>query len=108
MNQTDVTAGCLLRRELRDHDELKNTISDYTSFSGYWNNGTIGCSGTLALESMYRKTGSRPLMMVARPRAVPIPLPRIALGPTRLNLDTLISKDRRGPKRLTGIHGGIL
>jgi len=47
-------------------------------------------------------------MIVARPRAVPIPLPRIALGPTRLNLDTLISKDRRGPKRLTGIHGGIL
>ena len=25
-------------------------------------------------------------MIVARPRAVPIPLPRIALGPTRLNL----------------------
>ena len=25
-------------------------------------------------------------MMVARPRAVPIPLPLIAFGPTRLNL----------------------
>ena len=47
-------------------------------------------------------------MIVARPRAVPIPLPRIALGPTRLNLDTLISKDRCGPKRMTGLHGGIL
>ena len=33
-----------------------------------------------------KKAGSRPLMMVARPRAVPIPRPRIALGPTRLNL----------------------
>ena len=27
-----------------------------------------------------------PRWMVARPRAAPIPLPRIALGPTRLNL----------------------
>lgn len=27
-----------------------------------------------------------PRMIVARPRAVPIPLPLIALGPTRLNL----------------------
>ena len=27
-----------------------------------------------------------PLWMVARPRAAPIPRPRIALGPTRLNL----------------------
>jgi hypothetical protein len=37
-----------------------------------------------------------------------IPLPRIALGPTRLNLDTFKSIDRRGPKRLTGIHGDVL
>lgn len=30
---------------------------------------------------------SLPLWIVARPRAAPIPLPRIALGPTRLNLN---------------------
>jgi hypothetical protein len=35
----------------------------------------------------YRKqTQNVPRMMVARPRAVPIPLPLIAFGPTRLNL----------------------
>lgn len=55
-----------------------------------------------------KNTGNRPLIIVARPRAVPIPLPRIALGPTRLNLDIPISKNRSGPEELTGIHGGIL
>jgi len=45
-------------------------------------------------------------MIVARPRAVPIPLPRMAFGPTRLNLSSQI--------RVTGwgcegsLHGGIL
>ena len=29
---------------------------------------------------------NQPRMMVARPRAVPIPRPRMAFGPTRLNL----------------------
>ena len=32
------------------------------------------------------KRGDAPRMIVALPRAVPIPLPLIAFGPTRLNL----------------------
>jgi len=32
------------------------------------------------------RTNDIPRIIVARPRAVPIPLPLIALGPTRLNL----------------------
>jgi hypothetical protein len=32
------------------------------------------------------KESDIPRMIVARPRAVPIPRPRIAFGPTRLNL----------------------
>jgi len=36
------------------------------------------------LESM--RMNDIPRIIVARPRAVPIPLPLIALGPTRLNL----------------------
>ena len=32
------------------------------------------------------KKGDAPRMIVALPRAVPIPLPLIAFGPTRLNL----------------------
>ena len=43
--------------------------------------------GTLASEqSMQQMMKHIPRMIVARPLAVPIPLPRIALGPTRLNL----------------------
>lgn len=34
-----------------------------------------------------------PRMMVARPRAVPIPLPLIAFGPTRLNLRMKLDED---------------
>jgi hypothetical protein len=33
--------------------------------------------------------GNEPRIMVARPRAVPIPRPRMAFGPTRLNLSSL-------------------
>lgn len=33
-----------------------------------------------------------PLWMVARPRAAPIPRPRIALGPTRLNMGALANR----------------
>ena len=47
-------------------------------------------------------TQDEPLMIVALPRAVPIPLPFIAFGPTRLNLHTsrqfivATTSDRRG------------
>ncbi len=37
-------------------------------------------------KSRHKASSHIPRMMVARPRAVPIPLPLIALGPTRLNL----------------------
>ena len=36
--------------------------------------------------------GSVPRMIVALPRAVPIPLPLIALGPTRLNLQEHVNE----------------
>ena len=35
-----------------------------------------------------------PLIIVARPLAVPIPRPLIALGPTRLNLGHTITKNQ--------------
>jgi len=42
-----------------------------------------------------------PLMIVARPLAVPIPRPRIAFGPTRLNLSYGIQKPN------TYVNGGL-
>lgn len=49
-------------------------------------------------------------MMVARPRAVPIPRPLIALGPTRLNLAEMISfhKAISRPEDCGDLHWGIL
>jgi len=49
-------------------------------------------------------------MIVARPRAVPIPRPLIALGPTRLNLAEMISfhKALTRPEDWGDLHWGIL
>lgn len=43
---------------------------------------------------MYITTRNAPRIIVARPRAVPIPLPLMAFGPTRLNLCTSIFHHR--------------
>lgn len=44
-------------------------------------------------------------MIVARPRAVPMPLPLIAFGPTRLNLSNMmIQKVEREAEKLTSGH----
>lgn len=42
--------------------------------------------GFTSVTKRRNKGGSSPRWIVARPRAAPIPRPRIALGPTRLNL----------------------
>jgi len=47
-------------------------------------------------------------MIVARPRAVPMPRPLIALGPTRLNLVEKVScyEAMTRPRRLGGLTWG--
>jgi hypothetical protein len=46
--------------------------------------------------------------MVARPRAVPIPRPRIAFGPTRLNLSITASMYARSYGAYANVHGRVL
>jgi len=65
--------------------------------------------GEVSKEHKPGNSKNGPLIIVARPRAVPIPLPRMALGPTRLNLSNkvrVISKIDH--KRTRDLHGGIL
>ena len=52
--------------------------------------------------------GDGPRMIVARPRAVPIPLPLMAFGPTRLNLRQTFSKSEEGDIRYGHEHRRIL
>jgi len=50
-----------------------------------------------------KKQSNEPRIMVARPRAVPIPRPRMAFGPTRLNL---LSLSRDPPNQYIRTHIG--
>jgi hypothetical protein len=75
---------------------LLHILSSNTLVCPRRSSSRVGCgvwvSTALPHGSLVPLMEDSPLWMVARPRAAPIPRPRIALGPTRLNIGALANR----------------